>query len=156
MWALYALFFLCVLLLQDTVLGKFTFFGGAACLAPAAAVCIAVQTGAEKGGLCCLLAGVLLTLSGTSDGGLWILFLTVSGCLCGWLCESVFHPRLIPTVVLSLLCTVVTLSADYLIHMYLEGLPFGGVFFLFRQVLPAVPLTPVFYWCCKAVRKVGA
>ena len=87
---------------------------------------------------------------------LWLAGGAAIGCLCGWLCESVFHPRLIPTVVLSLLCTVVTLSADYFIHMYLEGLPFGGVFFLFRQVLPAVPLTPVFYWCCKAVRKVGA
>lgn len=156
MWALYALFFLCAALLQDTVLGKFSFFGAGLCIAPMAAVCVAIQTGAEKGGLFCLAAGLALALSGTSDGGLWLFFLTLTGSFCGWLCATVFHPRLVPTVLLSLLSLILSLTVVYLIHIYLEGLAFRSVFFLFRQVLPAIPFAPVFYWCCKAIRKVGA
>ena len=156
MWALCALFLLVVLVLQDTVLGRMQPFGAPFCLVPVAALCVAMQQGGEKGSLFCLGAGLLLTLSGTSDGGLWIFFLTLAGGFCGWLCATVFHPRLIPTVVLSLLSFTVILAVISLIHIYLEGLPFQTVFRIFRQVASAVPFTPVFHWCAKALGKVGA
>jgi hypothetical protein len=79
----------------------------------------------------------------------------LAGALCGWLCAAVFHPRLLPTTVLSLLSLTVILAVISLIHIYLEGLHFQTVFRIFRQVASAVPFAPVFYWCAKAVGKVG-
>ena len=155
MWALYALFFLAVLILQDTVLARLQPFGAPFCIVPVAALCVAMQQGGEKGGIFCLGAGLLLALSGTSDGGLWIFFLVLAGALCGWLCAAVFLPRLLPTTVLCLLSLTVILAVISLIHIYLEGLHFQTVFRIFRQVASAVPFAPVFYWCAKAVGKVG-
>lgn len=155
MWALYALFFLIVLLVQDAVLSKYTVHGARVVLVPVAAACVAVHTDAERGGLFCLLAGLFWTLTGASDGGLMLLCMTFSGAVCGYLCSSFFHPRVLPAVVLSMLGLALCLCVGGLIRMYLEGLSFRSMIPIGTQLLLALPASPVLHWCCKAIRKAG-
>jgi len=88
MWALYALFFLIVLLVQDAVLSKFALRGARVVLAPLTVYCTAAHTDAEKGGLFGLLAGLFWALVGAADGGLMLFCMTFGGVLCGYLCSS--------------------------------------------------------------------
>lgn len=155
-WALYALYFLFCLLVQDVLLGKYAFRGVPFCLAPAAAATVACREGAEKGGLFCLFAGLFWAWWGAADGGLMVLLLTFGGCLCGYLCAAVFHVRIAPICLLSLGCLLLTLGVQYLIHIYLEGLSLLSLGRLFFQLLLALPFCPLFHWACKAIGKVGA
>ena len=155
-WALYALFFLACLLVQDVLLGKYALQGVPFYLAPAAAATVACREGAEKGGLFCLLASLFWAWWGAGDGGLMVLLVTFGGCLCGYLCASVFHVRILPICVLSLGCLAMTLGVQYLIHIYLEGLGFASMGKFFFQLLLALPFCPLFHWVCRSIGKVGA
>ncbi len=155
MWALYALFFLIVLLVQDAVLSKYAFRDARAVLVPLAAFCTAVHTDAEKGGLFGLLTGLFWALTGAADGGLMLLCMTFGGVLCGYLCSAFFHPRVLPAVVLSMLCLALCLLSGALIRMYLEGLGLRSLIPVSIQLLLALPAAPLFHWCCKAIRKAG-
>ena len=155
LWALYALFFLLILLLQDVVLGKYSLRGVRLCLIPMAAAAVAVQTGPDKGGLFCLFAGIFWALSGADDGGAMVFFMTFTGTISGYLCVSYFHPRLLPSVLLSVLSLALTLGPVYLAHIYLEGLSLASLGPFGWQMLFSLPFSPVFYWCCKVIRKAG-
>ncbi len=155
MWVLYALFFLVVLLLQDAVFSKYSFWGVRIVLAPLATACVAAHTGTEKGGLFCLLCGLFWALTGASDGGITLFFMTFAGVLCGYLCSAFFHPRVLPVAVLSLLSLAMCLVPASLVRIYLEGLNLRSLAPVGLQVLLAVPAAPLLHWCSKAIRKVG-
>lgn len=156
MWGLYALFFLIVLLLQDVLLGKFAIAGVRLLLIPMAVACVAVQTGAEKGGAFALAAGVIWALSGAANGGVSLVALTFCGLGCGYLCDAVFHRRLGAAVLLCLMTQIVTLLAVFFVRSYLEAAGLGSLRLMLRQILLSLPLSPLFYWCCREIRKVGA
>jgi len=155
MWALYALFFLIVLLVQDAVLSKFALRGARVVLAPLTVYCTAAHTDAEKGGLFGLLAGLFWALVGAADGGLMLFCMTFGGVLCGYLCSSFFHPRVLTTVVLSMLCLALCLLSGALIRIYLEGLSLRSLAPVGIQLLLALPAAPLLHWCSKAIRKAG-
>lgn len=155
MWVLYALFFLIVLLVQDAVLSKFALRGARVVLAPLTVYCTAAHTDAEKGGLFGLLTGLFWALTGAADGGLMLFCMTFGGVVCGYLCSAFFHPRALPTVVLSMLCLALCLLSGALIRIYLEGLSLGSLAPVGIQLLLALPAAPLFHWCSKAIRKAG-
>ena len=155
MWALYALFFLAVLLLQDAVFSKYTIRGARPVLVPLAVFCTAAHTDAENGGLFGLFAGLFWALTGAADGGLMLLFMTFGGVLCGYLCSAFFHPRVLPAAVLSMLCLALCLLSCGLIRIYLEGLSLRSLTPVGLQLLMALPAAPLAHWCCKAIRKAG-
>ena len=155
MWALYALFFLTVLLVQDAVLSKYQLRGARVVLVPLAVFAVGVHTDAEKGGLFGLLTGLFWALTGAADGGLMLFFITFGGVLCGYLCSAFFHPRVLPAAVLSVLCLAMCLLAPALIRIYLEGLSLRSLIPVGFQLLMALPAAPLCHWCCKAIRKAG-
>ena len=155
MWALYALFFLTVLLLQDAVLSKYSLRGARPVLVPLAAFCTALHTDAEKGGLFGLITGVFWALTGAADGGLMIFFMTFGSVLCGYLCSAYFHPRVLPAVVLSMLSLALCLLSGGLSRVYIEGLCLRSLAPVGLQLLMALPAAPLMHWCCKAIRKAG-
>lgn len=155
MWALYALFFLAVLLLQDVLLGRFSALGAGIILAPMAVCAVAVHTGAEKGALFCLVASTVWALGGAADGGLMILLLTLTGAVCGYLCESVLQRWLVPAAILCVASLALTLLAQYAIHIYLEELTGRSLLILLLQLAISLPFAPLFVWVCGLMRKVG-
>lgn len=155
MWALYALFFLAVLLVQDAMLGRVTLWGASLMLVPAAAFAVAVHTGAEEGGLFCLIASIVWALSGAADGGLMILLLTFCGIVCGYLATSVLQSWLIPASALCLVALALTLGISYAVHIYLEELAKSGIRVYLLQVGMSLPFVPLFVWVCDRIRKVG-
>jgi len=120
------------------------------------AVCaVAVHTDAEKGGFFCLIASTVWALSGAADGGLMILFLTLTGALCGHLSASVFQRWIVPASLLIWGSLALTLGAQYAIHIYLEELTGKSLLIYLLQMGISLPFAPLFAWVCDNIRKVG-
>ena len=155
MWALYALYFLLIMLLQNTIFGKFSIAKVHIILIPAAISCVAVFCGAEQGGIFALCASALWALSGIGAGGVWLLAMTVCAVIGGWLCDAFFHRRLASGMIVCFLSLAATLAAVLLVRMYLHGAAAGDFRLYLRQILIPIPLYPILYGLCRLIRKVG-
>lgn len=155
MWALYALLFLAVLLLQDCILGKFRIFKASFCLIPLLTCAVAVHTGPEEGGIFALIVGVVWALSGATDGGLMIFLMTFSAVVAGYLCGNVFGNWLLPASGVCLVGYALCLLVHYGIRIYLLEMHVESFVTLLVQLLLALPFAPLFVWCCQAIRKAG-
>lgn len=156
MWGLYVLFFLLVRVLQDGVLAKTPIADAVLYPLPLAAVCVSIWTGAEKGGLFCLIMGLFAAQERGVYGGILLFSLVLSGLLGGYLCEAVFNRRLLSAVLLCFLSLVLCLGAEFLVRAYLCGAGIGHLRVALRQLFLTLPLSPLMYWICKQIRKAGA
>lgn len=155
MWGLYSLLLVVIILLQTVFFGQFTLAGVHLLLLPLLISAVAVVTSAEAGGIFALASGLLWALSGGSDGGVTMVCLTVSGVLAGYLCDAVLTRHLLSAVLMALLSLAVTCGGVLLLRLYLGS---GGIFGLrmsLRQIILTLPLSPLMYWLCKLIRKVG-
>ena len=155
MWVLYALLFLLVMLVQNTVFGRVRFCGVKLNLLPVAVVCIALRTGHEAGGFFGLLAALVWYASGADDGSMSIVTFTVTGILSGWLCDNLFSRRFLPALLLSLGALLFHEGALFAVKFYLGSAP--------AELIRWVPITaglsllscPVIYLLAKLFGKAG-
>lgn len=155
MWGLYSLLLILVILVQTVFLGQLKPAGVHLTLLPLLVSAVAVLTSAEAGGIFALAAGLLWALSGGSEGGVTMVCLTVSGVVTGFLCDAVLTRHLLSAVLMALLSLVITCGGVLLMQLYLSA---GGLFALkltLRQIILTLPLSPLMYWLCKQLRKVG-
>ena len=155
MWALYALYFLLILLIQNTLCGKYALAGVHLILVPAAVTCVCIFTGPEQGGIFALAAATLWSLSGVTDGGLWLLTVTLCAVVSGWLCDAFFHRRLLAGILVCFFSLAITLAVSYLIRSYFQGGLLADLKLYLRQILLPVPLYPILYGLCALIRKAG-
>lgn len=155
MWALYALLFLAVMLVQTVVFGRVRFFGVKISLVPMAVACIALWTGHEAGGLFGLIAALVWTCSGADDGALSIISFTVIGMLAGWICDSLLARRLAPAIGLGLGAVLFHELLLFLLKYYLEGAELALVRWAPVTAALSVLAAPVLYLLAKAIGKVG-
>ena len=156
MWGLYVLFFLLVRLLQNGILTKLPIADAVLYPLPMAAVCVSLWTGAEKGGLFCLVMGLLCGQESGVYGCLLLFPLVVCGVAGGWLCEAVFNRRMLAAILLCAARLIVCLGTEFLFRAWLLGANAGHLRIALRQLFLTLPLAPVLYLICKRIRKVGA
>ena len=156
MWALYAVFFLLVRLLQDGILTKLPVAGAVLYPLPMAAVCVGIWTGAEKGGLFALLLGLFCAQESGVYGGVFLFSLVLCATVGGWLCEAVFNRRVLAAVLLCGLSLAFCLGTEFLVRAWLLGAHVGQLRIALRQLILTLPLAPVLYLLCRRIRKVGA
>lgn len=80
-WAMYSLFCVAVLVVQDVILSRLKLFGGMAELTPCAIMLICLMEGPEQGGTFALAASVFYLFSGTAAGSYCVALITVSAVL---------------------------------------------------------------------------
>lgn len=155
MWALYALLFLAVMLLQTVLFGRLRFLGVKLSLMPILMACIGLWTGHEAGGLFGLIAGMVWSWTGADDGSLSIVSFTLIGILSGWLCDSLFSRRFVPAMGLSLAAVFCHELALFLLKYYLESAAGGLLVWVFSTSVLSLLTAPVLYLLAKAIGKAG-
>lgn len=154
MWALYGALFVLTLLIQTSVFGRQRFFGTKLSFLPVAVICISLWCGHEAGGLFGLLAGLVWSWSGGSDGAVSIVTFAACGILAGYLCDAVCSQRFVSAVLLSLGGLILHQTADFLLHRYLTDqiIPLR---WLLIQIILSLPACLVLYPLTKLIRKAG-
>lgn len=154
MWALYGALFVLTLLIQTSVFGRHRFFGTKLSFLPVAVVCVALWCGHEAGGLFGLLAGLVWSWAGGSDGATAIVTFALCGILAGYLCDAVYSRRLLPALLLSLGGLVLHQTADFLIQWYLadQAIPWS---WLLIQIGLSLPSCLILFPLTKLIRKAG-
>lgn len=153
-WALYALLFLVVMLLQTSVFGRQRFFGVKLNLIPVVLVCVSIFAGHEAGGLYCLICAFIWYLSGAEDGSVAILTMTICGIASGFVCVK-FSRRFLPAL---LLCTGALLLHEgvvFLMRYYLGAADGHLILWVLKTTALSLPAWPVCYLLAKAIGKVG-
>ena len=79
-WFLFGIFFLVLLVIQNSVTSRYRLYGGFLDLAPAALILICVQQGSHPGSVFALAASMLCVFAGTAPNSFCILFLTAYAC----------------------------------------------------------------------------
>jgi len=156
MWALYALLFVFVLLIQTVVLGDQRFYGAKLSFLPVAVVCITMFTGHEAGALFGLLAAVFWSWTGAEDGSLSIVTFTVCGVAAGYLCDAYFARRFLPALGLSLCALLLHQTAVFLLKYYFSGIDAALWQWLPAQIALSLPACLILYPLAKLIRKAGA
>ena len=78
-WSLYALVCLFCLIVQDTIMSRFHFFGGTTDLVACVLLLITVVEGIDRGSIFILLASLLYFFSGSAPGAFSVAMLTILG-----------------------------------------------------------------------------
>lgn len=156
MWALYALLFLLVMVVQTVVFGRARFWDTKLCLIPVAVVCVAMYTGAESGGVFGLAAGTFWCLSGADGGGMLIVLCTLCAVCAGYLCERVFNRNLVSALMMSLMALTACQLTLFALKCYLGQSGADGWLLLLRQILLSMAACPPVTLAAWAIRKAGA
>lgn len=119
-WTLYALVFLAALVLQDSVLSRYRFFGGVIELAPAVLMLVTVAQGAQNGSVYALICSMIYVFAGTGPDYYCIFLLTLYACA-GALLREEFLRRSGATI---WLCAGLALTL-YELSVFGVGLAFG-------------------------------
>lgn len=144
-WTLYALVCLFCLVVQDTIMARFHFFGGTTDLAVCAILLITVIEGIDSGSIFVLIASLLYFFSGSAPGAFAVAMLTVFGIAAAMFRQAFWHrnERSI------LLCTGIALMSYELsvfaAGLFLELTHFGRVgAFLVTGLISCVVLLPLY------------
>ena len=144
-WGLYALVCLFCLIVQDTIMSRFRFFGGTTDLAVCVILLITVVEGLDTGSIFVLIASLLFFFSGSAPGAFAVALLTIFGIAAGLFRQSFWHrnERSI------LLCTGLALIgyelAVFAAGLFLELTHFGRLgAFLMTGILSCVLLLPLY------------
>jgi len=144
-WGLYALVCFVCLVVQDTIMSRFRFFGGTTDLAVCAILLITVIEGTDTGSIFVLAASLLYFFSGSAPGAFAVALLTVLGIGAAIFRQAFWHrnERSI------LLCTAIALMGYELCvfaaGLFLELTHFGRVgAFLVTGLISCVLLLPLY------------
>ena len=144
-WSLYALVCLTCLIVQDTIMSRFRFFGGTTDLAVCVILLITVVEGLDNGSIFVLIASLIYFFSGSAPGAFAVAVLTLFGIAAGLFRQSFWHrnERSI------LLCTGLALMgyelSVFVAGLFLELTHFGRLgAFLMTGILSCVLLLPLY------------
>lgn len=155
-WLMYGFVFLFSMLLQSSVLPRMPIANVCLSAVPVCIACIAVQEGAEAGGIFAIVAGVFFALSGVSLGPIYVFTLTLSAVLSGGICEHHFTRGFLSSVIMSLMSLAICLVAAFLYRVYLGTAAFRlWKTILLPEILYSVILSPIFYFGAWIVSKMG-
>lgn len=155
MWALYALLFLAVMVIQTAVFGRHRFWGAKISMIPVAVACIAMHVGHEPGAVFALAASLLWYWTGADGGSAGIVTLTVTGIAAGYLCDAVYARRLFPALCLSVGAVLFHEGVLFLVKYYLNEAELGLWCWLPVQAGLALPAGLLIFLLAKAIRRVG-
>ena len=148
-WGLYTLLCVVLLVIQDTMMSRVSFYGVSTDLAPMIILLITVLVGTECGCLFVFIGSVLYVFSGSAPGAYCIALLTIPGILATMIRQVFWRRGLRSTV----LCAGIALMF-YELVLFGIGLITGltlwnrGVVFLFTGLVSwalMVPLYPLIY-----------
>lgn len=90
-WSLYAFVCLVCLLVQDTIMSRFHFFGGTTDLAVCAILLITVVEGIDSGSVFVLIASLFYFFSGSAPGAFAVALLTIYGIAAAMFRQAYWH-----------------------------------------------------------------
>ena len=144
-WSLYALVCIFCLIVQDTIMSRFHFFGGTTDLVATVLLLITVVEGIERGSVFILPASLLYFFSGSAPGAFAVAMLTILGIGAAMFRQAYWHrnERSI------LLCVTIALMGYELgvfgAGLFLELTHFGRLgAFLMTGILSCVLLLPLY------------
>lgn len=155
MWALYAVLFLLVMVVQTVVFGRVRFFNAKLSLIPVVITCVAMYNGAENGGAFALIAGTFWCLSGVDGGGLMLVLCTVCAVCAGYLCDRIFNRNLISSLMMSFASLVICQLTLFALKWYLGQTGGEGWLPLGYQIALSMLACPLLTLAAWAIRKVG-
>lgn len=144
-WSLYSLVCLFLLIVQDTIMARFHFFGGTTDLVVCALLLITVVEGTDRGSVFVLLGSLVYFFSGSAPGAFAVALLTIFGIAAAMFRQLYWHrnERSI------LLCVSIALMGYELsvfgAGLFLELTHFGRLgAFLMTGILSCVLLLPLY------------
>ncbi len=155
MWALYAVLFLLIMVVQTVVFGRARFMSTKLSLIPVVIACVAMYNGAENGGAFALAAGTFWCLSGADGGGLLIVLCTVCAVGAGYLCDRIFNRNLISSLMMSFASLAVCQVTLFALKCYLGQSGADGLLPLAYQIALSMLACPPLTLAAWAIRKVG-
>lgn len=156
MWALYAVLFLLVLVVQTVIFGRARFFGVKLSLVPVCIACVAMHTGSENGALFGLISGAFWMLAGADGGVLYILLFPVCGALAGYLCDRYLNRSLLSAFFMCLMTLCLTQLALFAFRVFVGTAALSGIGSVLVQIGLSMLAWPPVYWLAWLVRKAGA
>lgn len=155
MWALFALLYLLVMLVQTTLFGRLRIFGVKLNLMPVVLVCIAMQVNHEAAGLFGLIAGFVWYACGADDAALALVSYTILAILGAWISDNFLAKRFLSAMLLCLVAVLLHEGARFVLKYYLKDAP--GRLLIWVPVITGLSIipSPVIYLLAKSIRKVG-
>ena len=144
-WSLYALVCLALLIVQDTIMSRFHFFGGTTDLAVCAILLITVVEGIAKGSIFALIASLLYFFSGSAPGAFAVALITILGIGAAMFRQLYWHRNERSILLCTGLALMIYELGVFLGGLFLELTHFGrvGAFFM-TGLLSCVLLLPLY------------
>lgn len=144
-WTLYALVCLVLLVVQDTIMSRFHFFGGTTDLAVCAILLITVVEGIDKGSVFALIASLIYFFSGSAPGAFAVALITIFGIGAAMFRQLYWHRNERSILLCTSIALMVYEMGVFLGGLFLELTHFGrvGAFFMIG-LLSCVLLLPLY------------
>ena len=156
MWALYAVLFLLVMVLQTVVFGHDRFWDTKLSLIPVVIACVSMHLGAENGGISGLAAGTLWCLSGADGGGMVILLCVICALVAGHLCDHILNRNFISAAMMCLMSLAFSQFVLLALKLYMGQTGTEGLWIFVKQVLLSMLAFPPIYLAAWIIRKAGS
>ena len=154
-WLLYSLFCVAVLVVQDVILCRMTFFGGMAELTPCAIILVCMLESRESGGMFALAASLVYVLSGTAPGPYCIALITIPAVLMELFRSNFLRRSFSSHWLCSTVAVVVYQLGVFLMGLFLTQTYFSRITVVLMTTLLSVFFMPVLYPVLSLIGKVG-
>ena len=154
-WGLYAALCVGTLVVQDVILGQFSFFGGTVDLVPLLLMMICVLEDAENGGVFTLIASVVYYYSGSAPGTYCIVFLTCLGVFAAMFRQNFLQHSFSAHWICTAAVGFVYQIAVFFMGLFLTQTHWGRIGAFVMNALLGAAALPLLYPALTAIGKIG-
>ena len=154
-WISYGILIAAIMIVESTLLCKFTIFSATPSLVPYLVAAIAMVEGISGAAGIGLMAGVITDAMIPSVTGFYTVTFVLCGILVGILCRVLFQKHYPASLLYWLICLIVKNGAYYVVVFLLWGRTVGADLFLRwgGEVLATVLFTPVLYLAVRSISR---
>ena len=144
-WGLYALVCLFLLIIQDTIMSRFHFFGGTTDLVVCAILLITVVEGLDRGSVFVLLAALVYFFSGSAPGAFCVALLTFYGIGAAMFRQAFWHRNERSILLCAGIAVLLYEISVFVAGLIMELTHFGRIgAFLMTGIFSCVLLLPLY------------
>lgn len=154
-WLLFSVVCLAALILQDTVMSRFTIFGTNTDLVPCCIIAICILQGAESGCVFALTASLIYHFSGSSPGVFAIPLITILAVLGAIFRQGYLRKGFSTLVICTGVCLILYEVGIFLVGLFLNSTIWPRFWAVFGSALITLALVPVLYPILLSIGKIG-
>ena len=154
-WLLFSIVCLAALILQDTVMSRFTILGTATDLVPCCIIAICILQGAESGCVFALTASLIYYFSGSSPGVFAIPFITILAVLGAIFRQGYLRKGFSTLLICTGVCLMLYELGIFLVGLFLKSTIWPRFWPVFGSALITLALVPVLYPILLSIGKIG-